>query len=62
MGKVDREKNYRNDKLPVPTMKGSFWWRSLLRLLTCYKGIASVTVGTGDTTLFWKDLWNGRIL
>jgi hypothetical protein len=46
------EKYYRNGKLLGPTMKGSFWWRSLLRLLTRYKGIASVTVGTGDTTLF----------
>jgi hypothetical protein len=43
-------------------MEGYFWWRSMLKILTTYKGINSATVGLGDTTLFWKDLWNGKIL
>jgi hypothetical protein len=43
-------------------MKGSFWWRRILRLLNILKGIAQVQLGTGDSILFWKDLWNGRVL
>jgi hypothetical protein len=43
-------------------MKGSFCWRSILRLLDIYKGIAKVDFGSGDTILFWQDLWNGQVL
>jgi hypothetical protein len=43
-------------------MKGSFWWKVLLRLLDTYKGIAKVDFGTGDTILLWTDLWNGLVL
>jgi hypothetical protein len=30
--------------------------------LASYKVIAEVEAGSGETILFWKDLWNGRIL
>jgi hypothetical protein len=53
---------YRDGKLPIKPNKGSFWWKSILKLLDIYKGIAHVTAGVGDIVLFWKDLWNGRIL
>jgi hypothetical protein len=33
-----------------------------LRLLDNYKGIAKVEFGSGDTILFWNDLWNGQVL
>jgi hypothetical protein len=56
------EKYYQNNKLPGEKMKGSFWWRSILRLLPTYKGIAQVSFGSGDTILFWNDIWNGRVL
>jgi hypothetical protein len=36
--------------------KGSFWWRSMLKLLDSYKCIAQVEEGMGDTILFWSDL------
>jgi hypothetical protein len=42
-------------------MKGSFWW-SILRLLDTCKGISQKQLGSGDTILFWSDLWNGRVL
>jgi hypothetical protein len=53
---------YRNGKLPNHVAKGSFWWRSLLKLLNIFKGISQVQLGAGDTIIFWSDLWNGRIL
>jgi hypothetical protein len=31
-------------------------------LLPTYKGIAQVSFGSGDTILFWNDIWNGRVL
>jgi hypothetical protein len=43
-------------------MEGSFWWRRLLRKLNAYKGISQVMAGSGETILFWKDLWNGQLL
>jgi hypothetical protein len=48
--------------VPTNASKGSSWWRSILRLLDQYKGIAQGIAWSGDTILFWKDLWNGLIL
>jgi hypothetical protein len=42
-------------------MKGSFWWKSNLKLLDVFKGISLAEAGSGDTILFWKDLWNENI-
>jgi hypothetical protein len=53
---------YRNGQVLGQVKKGSFWWKDNLKLLNCFKGIAQVIVGKGDTVLFWNDLWNGRIL
>jgi hypothetical protein len=55
-------KYYSNCKLPSVVMKGSCWWRSMLRLLNSFKGIAQAHLGSGDTILFWNNLWNGRVL
>jgi hypothetical protein len=30
-----------------------------LRLLNTFKGIIQAHLGSGDTILFWDDLWNG---
>jgi hypothetical protein len=53
---------YRNGCVPNQAKKGSFWWEDNLKLLNCFKGIAQVSAGKGDTMLSWQDLWNGRIL
>jgi hypothetical protein len=53
---------YENGRLTDSTMKGSFWWRSILKQLDIYKGIARVECGKGDTILFWHDLWNNQVL
>jgi hypothetical protein len=50
------EKYYRNGKVPGHTLKGSFWWKGLLRLLDTFKGIAKANFGVGDTILLWFDL------
>jgi hypothetical protein len=55
-------KYYPNRKVPGHTLKGSFWWKRMLKYLTTFKGIAHAQLGTGDTILFWQDMWNGRIL
>jgi hypothetical protein len=34
------DKYYKNGKLPDHRMKGSFWWKGILKLLTQYKGIS----------------------
>jgi hypothetical protein len=50
------EKHYNNGKLPNHTMKGSFWWRDILRLLRKFKGLATITVHKGDTCYLRHDL------
>jgi hypothetical protein len=53
---------YSNGKVLGHTMKLSFWWKSILKLLTTYKRFAQAEAGTGETILFWKDMWNGQFL
>jgi hypothetical protein len=53
---------YANGHLPGSSKKGSFWWRSILKLLDTFKGIVGAEYGIGDTILFWHDLWNNHVL
>jgi hypothetical protein len=55
------EKYYRNGKLLNHIMKGSFWWRDILRLLHKFKGLASVIIHRGDTCFLWHDMWGGSV-
>ena len=43
-------------------MKGPFWWRENLRLLTTFKSFAKVTVKNGDNCLLWTDVWKDDLL
>jgi hypothetical protein len=38
--------------------RGSFWWRGLCRLFDQYRAISKAVVSRGDTTMFWRDIWN----
>jgi hypothetical protein len=42
-------------------LKGSFWWRDILKLLGKFKSLASVNINLGDTCLLWHDFWNGSL-
>lgn len=42
--------------------KGSFWWKDIFRLIPMFRALSSVTVGSGDSVLFWKDNWNNQLL
>jgi hypothetical protein len=53
------EKHYNHGKLPNHTLKGSFWWRDILRLLPKFKELASVSINLGDTCLLCHDLGGG---
>jgi hypothetical protein len=55
-------KYYRNGKLPKKANRGSFWWKGITKHLDTFKDIASANLGSGDTILFWDDMWNGQIL
>lgn len=37
---------------------GSFWWKSITKLIPEFKQVAKVAVGKGHTALFWQDNWN----
>jgi hypothetical protein len=39
-------------------MRGSFWWRDVLKQVDNFRGVSSVKPGKGDTFLFWSDSWS----
>lgn len=41
---------------------GSFWWRELIKLMPACRGVSKVKIGSGATTLFWKDNWSNCII
>jgi hypothetical protein len=43
---------YSNRKVPGIVTKGGFWWRSIVKLLNKYKGIAQAELGSVDSILF----------
>jgi hypothetical protein len=47
-----------DNKIPhAENLCGSFWWRDVLKLVDNFRGVAAVTLGMGDTFLFWEDNW-----
>jgi hypothetical protein len=38
-------------------LKGSFWWRDVLKQLDNFRGVSFIQHGRGDTFLFWSDGW-----
>jgi hypothetical protein len=47
--------------LPGHRRIGSFWWKSMLKLLHNFKGLAHPIIGNGRSILFWEDQWNKSI-
>lgn len=48
-----------DDQVPhLATSCGSFWWRDIMCLVKDFRGIAVGILGSGETLLFRKDLWN----
>jgi hypothetical protein len=54
---------YSRNRLPVlgRTIRGSFWWRDILKLLDSYKSFARVNIQNGTTCLLWFALWEDRV-
>ena len=55
--KLVHEKYYSSrpiDERPI----GSFWWRSMIKLIPMYKSLAVGKVGNGNTIMFWRDKWS----
>ena len=46
----------------VKKIKGSFWWRDLVKLVDVHKSMTRVSVADGSTILFWSDPRNGQTL
>jgi hypothetical protein len=40
---------YSNGKVQGIVRKGSFWWKSIVKLLNKYKGIAQAELGSGES-------------
>jgi hypothetical protein len=54
-------KYYANGDVPGK-LQGSFWWKSHLKLIDLYKGMARCNLGDGRSALFWTDLWHDSCL
>jgi hypothetical protein len=53
---------YENGNLPGNQVDGSFWWRSHLKLVDCFKVMARCNFGDGKSVQFWSDLWQDSCL
>jgi hypothetical protein len=54
---------YSNGGIPhTAGPKGSFWWKDILKLCEIFRGIATYKVGSGDTVMFWTDVWNDMLM
>jgi hypothetical protein len=38
--------------------RGSFWWRDVFSFVHDYRSITRCIIGSGNSVLFWKDLWH----
>ena len=52
---------YANGQLPGQQKKRSFSWKDIVKLLDQFKELAVVSINSGDTVLFWQDLWKGSV-
>lgn len=48
---------YYQDSLPGDRLIGSFWWKSILKLLPTLKEHTKCKAGRGDTIMLWSDKW-----
>jgi hypothetical protein len=51
-------KYYLSRGLPGHRNIGSFWWKSMIKLLPNFKGLASPVIGNGGAISFWDDQWS----
>jgi hypothetical protein len=47
--------------LPGHRNIGSFWWKSMIKLLPNFKGPALPVIGNGRSISFWEDQWSQSI-
>jgi hypothetical protein len=47
--------------LPGHRSIGSFWWKSIVKLLPNFKGLAIPAIGNGRSISFWDDQWSQSI-
>jgi hypothetical protein len=50
-------KYYLSRGLPGHRNIGSFWWKSMIKLLPNFKGLALPVIGNGRSISFWEDQW-----
>jgi hypothetical protein len=51
---------YQNGSLPDSRLKGSYWWKAHLKLITKFKGISLVQLKNGSSASLWEDMWNNK--
>jgi hypothetical protein len=55
--------HYADGQIPhASSDKGSFWFRDIMKYSDHFRGVATTTIGQGDTILLWGDVWNGHHL
>jgi hypothetical protein len=52
---------YLSRGLPGHRNIGSFWWKSMIKLLPNFKGLAHPVIGNGRSISFWDDQWSQNI-
>jgi hypothetical protein len=52
---------YLSRGLPGHRNIGSFWWKSMIKLLPNFKGLTHPVIGNGKSISFWDDQWSQNI-
>jgi hypothetical protein len=53
---------YYSDGSVPEQLIGSFWWKSHIKLIDYYKGMARCNLGDGNSVNFLSDLWSDQCL
>ena len=53
---------YYNEGALPRKLEGSFWWKTHIKLLDSYKGLAKCNIGDGKSVFLWTDLWHNSCL
>lgn len=60
--KLTWSKLYANKQTPPQARSavGSFWWKEIMGLFGKYQAMAICKPNSGDTVLFWSQIWTGQ--
>lgn len=57
LAQIPQQSRYPLGEVNLELLLGSFWWKSIIKLIPEFKQMARATIQNGDSILFWQDDW-----